>query len=405
MSDPILIVGAGQAGLQAADALRAGGHDGAVQLIGSESHAPYHRPPLSKSYLLGETARTQLTIRSAEALEKKDIDFLPGVQVVGLDRAAQRVELADGRRLPYRALCLATGARVRTLALPGSELAGRHVLRTVDDAQALATALAAAQHVVVIGGGFIGLEVAAVARRLGKSVVVLEAADRLMARAVAPQISAFHAQLHTERGVQVVCAAQVVRISGGGGRVGGVAVADGREFAADLVIEAVGILPNDELARAAGLECERGIVVDDCSRTQDPAVVAAGDCTARRLPDGRLQRLESVQNAVEQGRAAAAALLGQPKPFAAHPWFWSDQYDVKLQMAGLSAGHDRVVVRGEPVQRSFSAFYFRADRLIAVDSVNRPTEHLAARKLLDQGITPSDEQAADGAFALASLLA
>jgi 3-phenylpropionate/trans-cinnamate dioxygenase ferredoxin reductase subunit len=405
MNDPILIVGAGQAGLQAADALRAGGYTGALQLIGNEAHAPYHRPPLSKAYLLGETTPAQLTIRSAEALAKKEIGFLPGVQVAALDRARRRIELTDGRELAYHALCLATGARPRTLALPGGDLPGVLALRTLDDAQAIAARLASVQQVVVIGGGFIGLEFAAVARKLGKEVVVLEAAERLMARAVAPQISAFYAQLHAGHGVQLVCRAQVTRITGSDGRASGVATADGREYPAGLVIESVGILPNDDLARAAGLECERGIVVDACSRTADPAIVAAGDCTARRLPDGRLLRLESVQNAVEQGRSAAATLLGSEKPFTAHPWFWSDQYDVKLQMAGLSAGHDRVVVRGEPAQRKFSAFYYRDDRLIAVDSVNRPADHLPARKLLDQGISPSNEQAADPDFALARLLA
>jgi 3-phenylpropionate/trans-cinnamate dioxygenase ferredoxin reductase subunit len=403
---PILIVGAGQAGVQAAEALRAGGHEGPVLLLGGEAHAPYHRPPLSKAYLLGETTPAQLALRSAEALARKGIELHTGTTVAAIDRAAQRIELDDGRRLDYAGLCLATGARARPLALPGAQLRGVVTLRSLDDARAIAQALPAARRVVVVGGGFIGLEFAAVARKLGKEVRVLEAAERLMARAVAPQLSDFYALLHQQEGVRIDCKAQVeCLVDDGHGAVSGARTKDGRELPAELVLIGVGALPNIELAQAAGLECEQGIVVDACSRSADPRIVAAGDCAVRRQPDGRLLRLESVQNAVEQGRSAAAALLGTERPFVAAPWFWSDQYDVKLQMAGLSAGHDQVVVRGEPVRRQFSAFYYREGRLIAVDSINRSADHLPARRLLDQGISPSLEQAADPAFSLASLLA
>jgi 3-phenylpropionate/trans-cinnamate dioxygenase ferredoxin reductase subunit len=404
MTAPIVIVGAGQAGLQAAEALRAGGYAGALLMVGSETHAPYHRPPLSKAYLLGQTAETQLTMRSGEALARKGIEFAAGRTATAIDRAQQRLELSDGRLVDYSRLCLATGARARRLALPGAQLRNVLALRTLDDARAIAERLQTARQVVVIGGGFIGLEFAAVARKLGKDVVVLEAADRLMARAVSAQLSDFYAQLHKGHGVQVELNAHVTRIAGQEELATAVCTADGREFAADLVVLGVGIVANTELAEAAGLQCEQGIVVDACSRTSDGAIVAAGDCTARRLPDGSLLRLESVQNAVEQGRSAAGTLLGNERPFTASPWFWSDQYDVKLQMVGLSAGHDRVVVRGEPEAQRFSAFYYQRDRLIAVDSVNRAADHMPARKLLDQGISPTTEQAADPSFALSALL-
>jgi 3-phenylpropionate/trans-cinnamate dioxygenase ferredoxin reductase subunit len=255
-----------------------------------------------------------------------------------------------------------------------------------------------------VGGGFIGLEIAAAARKAGKPVVVLEALDRLLARSSAPFVSDFFRDVHSGAGVDVRLGTQASAIEGKGGRVAAVITADGRAHPADLVVIGVGIVPNAELAQQCGIACERGIVVDDCSRTADEAVTAAGDCTARRLPDGSLLRLESVQNAIEQGKSAAAALIGKTRPFTATPWFWSDQYDVRLQMAGLSAGHDNIVVRGNRAARRFSVFYFRGETLIAVDTVNRAPDHIAARKLLDAARSPSRAQAADESFALASLL-
>jgi 3-phenylpropionate/trans-cinnamate dioxygenase ferredoxin reductase subunit len=235
-------------------------------------------------------------------------------------------------------------------------------------------------------------------------VVVLEALDRLLARSSAPFVSDFFRDVHTSAGVDIRLGTQVAAIEGKNGRAAAVISADGRGHPADLVVVGVGIVPNAELAQQCGIACERGIVVDDCSRTDDPAVVAAGDCTARRLPDGALLRLESVQNAIEQGKSAAAALLERTRPFTAAPWFWSDQYDVRLQMAGLSAGHDKVVVRGDRAARRFSVFYFRGETLLAVDTVNRAPDHIAARKLLDAGKSPTFAQAADEGFALAQLL-
>jgi len=399
----MVIIGAGQAGLQVAESLRAEGYGGPVTLIGDEPHAPYHRPPLSKAMLCGDADEAQLTIRGPEALERKGIALVTGVAVASVDRAARCVRLVDGRTLGYRGLAFATGSRARPLPVPGAELEGVLALRSLDDARRIAAALEAAGRVVVIGGGFIGLEVAAAARKHGRAVTVLEAADRLLARVAAPPVSEFFATLHAAHGVTLELDAAVTAVEGAGGRVSGVRTADGRMHPADLVVVGVGIIPNTELAQACGLECDRGIVVDACARTSDPLVVAAGDCTARRVGDGLL-RLESVQNAVEQGKSAAAALLGKERPFTAAPWFWSDQYDVKLQMVGLSAGHDRVAVRGSVAGQRFSVFYFRGGDLVAIDSVNRAPDHMLGRKLLDKAVAVTPEQAADEGFALATLV-
>jgi len=407
MDAPIVVIGAGQSGLQVAESLRSEGYQGRLLMIGDEACPPYHRPPLSKAYLAGEASEEQLTIRKPEVLARKGIELLSGVRVEAIDRQQRRLALADGREIAYTGLALATGSRARPLPVPGAELDGVFALRTLEDTRRIADALTTARQVVVIGGGFIGLEFAAVATKAGKNVILLEAAERLMARVVAPALSDFHADLHRAHGVAIELGAQVSALVAGaeGRQVAEVHTADGRIFAADLVLAGIGILPNTALAEAAGLDCEHGIVVDDCSRSSDPLVVASGDCTARRLPDGSLLRLESVQNAVEQGKSAAAALTGKSRPFAAAPWFWSDQYDVKLQMVGLSAGHDQLVLRGEPARRRFSAFYFRAGRLIAIDSVNDPAVHMLGRRLLDKGNTLQPEQAGTASFELASVLA
>ncbi|TAK48003.1 MAG: pyridine nucleotide-disulfide oxidoreductase [Xanthobacteraceae bacterium] len=403
---PIIVVGAGQAGLQAAESLRADGYDGELLLIGEEPYLPYHRPPLSKQYLAGETDEERLVMRSAEALAEHRIELHRAARVTAIDRAARTVTLGDGRTLSYSGLVLATGSRPRLLPVPGADLDGVAYLRGLDDSRAILARLARAERVAVIGGGFIGLEIAATARKkFGKEVTVYEAVPRLMARAVAPPISDFFRALHEANGVRLRLDTTVAALEGEDGHVSAVVTGDGAREATDLVIVGIGIIPDDDLAKACGLACDAGIIVDACARTSDPRITAAGDCTARRI-DGsdRFLRLESVQNAIEQGKSAAAALMGLERPFTAAPWFWSDQYDVKLQMAGLSAGYDGVVLRGAPEARAFSAFYFRAGRMIAVDSINRPADHVVARKILDSGAALSPGEAADPAFALKSVL-
>ena len=406
----IVIIGAGQAGVQTAESLRAGGYAGRITLLGDEPHGPYHRPPLSKAWLAGEMDGAQLVMRAPEMLARKQIELRTEVKVASIDRAAQQVLLADGSALPYSGLVLATGSTPRRLPLPGGNAAGVHALRSREDADAISARLALCAErqlpVVVIGGGFIGLEVAATARKKGLEVTVLEAAPRLLGRVLAPALSDWYAALHRGHGVKLVFDARIEALeTAADGAVSGVRLADGSLLPAGLVVVGIGVNANDGLAQAAGLECERGIVVDACCRTHDPAIVAAGDCTARRLLDGSLIRLESVQNATEQGKSAAAALLGQERPFTATPWFWSDQYDKKLQMAGLSTGADHWAVRGDMTAGSFSVYHFKGERLLAVDSVSASKDHLQARKLLDAGKSPTPAQAADTAFDLASLLA
>ena len=404
----IVIVGAGQAGVMTAEALRIGGFQGPITMLGDEPHGPYHRPPLSKAWMAGEIEAAQLVMRAPEMLARKNIELRTSVNVKAIDRSAQTVILGDGSTLPYTGLVLATGSTPRALPLPGGDAPGVLALRTRDDASAIADRLAACieqqSPVVVIGGGFIGLEVAATARKKGLAVTVLEAAPRLLGRVLAPVLSDWYAELHRGHGVQLMLGAQVAAIEADTNGVTGVKLADGSVVPAGLVVVGIGVNANDQLAHAAGLDCERGIVVDACCRTSDSSIVAAGDCTARRLADGSLLRLESVQNATEQGKSAAAALLGQERPFTATPWFWSDQYDKKLQMAGLSMGADGWAVLGDMAAGTFTVYHFKGEQLIAADSINASKDHLQVRKLLDAGVSPTREQAGDTGFDLASLL-
>ncbi|MCF8478925.1 MAG: FAD-dependent oxidoreductase [Rhodospirillum sp.] len=404
--DPgVVIVGAGQAGYQVAEALRQDGYEGAITLIGDEPEVPYQRPPLSKAYLLGETDRLRLKFRTEEYYAEHAIVTHLHVSAVSIDRTARTVTLSDGTVKPYGALVLATGARARPLPVPGADLAGVHMLRTLKDIDRIQADMATTEDTVVIGAGFIGLEFAAVARKLGKAVTVVEAAPRVMGRVVSPTLSAYFTQVHEGHGATILCGAQVSALTGEGSHVTGVTLADGQTIPAGLVVVGIGVIPNEDLAKAAGLACDNGIVVDIQGRTEDPFIYAAGDVALHEHPfAGKKLRLESVQNAADQGRSVAAAIAGIDRPHDAVPWFWSDQYDIKLQMTGLREEGDQEVLRGEMDSGKFSLFHFRDGVLRAVDSVNKPADHIQARKLLASGISPTPEQAGDVGFKLKDLL-
>jgi 3-phenylpropionate/trans-cinnamate dioxygenase ferredoxin reductase subunit len=401
----ILVIGAGHGAGQLLDSLRRAGCEDSLTLVGEESWLPYQRPPLSKKFLSGEMSQERLAFRPEDFYTRHQIDTRLSCRAVALDRDAARVELCTGELLPYDRLAIATGARVRKLAVPGATLDGVHYLRGIDDARRLREDWIDKQEVCVIGGGFIGLEVAASARALGKNVTVVEAMDRLMARAVSPDLSEFFLATHTARGVRVLLNAGVEELLGTEQRVDAVRLTDGREIAAEVVLVGIGVLPNQELAARAGLACDNGILVNEFTQTSDDRIVALGDCTNH--PNallGRRLRLESVHNAVEQARTAAANLMGQKLAYNQPPWFWSDQFEYKLQMVGLSEGFDQVVMRGEPETGKFSLFCFHGDQLLAVESVNSPGDHMVGRKLLAACRYPTHQQAADRDFVLKNLL-
>ncbi|MBW8267905.1 NAD(P)/FAD-dependent oxidoreductase [Caldovatus aquaticus] len=399
----VLILGAGQAGVQLAAALREGGHDGRILLLGEEPELPYQRPPLSKAYLSGKADAPQLRLRTDAFYAENRIGLRLGARAVRIERAARRVRLASGEALAYGHLVLATGARNRALPVPGAALDGVMQLRTLAEAEALRRRLGTARRAVVVGAGFIGLEFAAVAAARGLEVTVVEALDRPMARSVSPLVAAHLRAAHERAGVRFAFGAAVTRIAGEAGRVAAVETADGRRFPADLVLIGIGVVPNAGLAAEAGLAVADGIVVDALLRTGDPAISAIGDCARFpcRFAAGAPVRLESVQNAADQARCLAARLLGRAAPYAALPWFWSDQGALRLQIAGLSVPHDRAVLRGDPAGgQGFSVFCFRGGRLAGVESVNRPLEHVLARRILERGLDLTPEQAADPAFDL-----
>lgn len=400
----IVIVGAGQGGFQAATSLREAGFAGPVTLVGEEPGLPYQRPPLSKAYMKGDAGIEQIELRPAAFFADHRIEVV-NARAEAIDRAGRRVLLEGGEALPYAHLILATGARNRPLPVPGRELAGVYYLRSRADADALKERLEGARRVVVIGAGFIGLEFAAVARTLGHEVTVIEAAARPLARAVSPEMSAFFADAHTSMGTRLLLGAGVVGLKGEAGHVTGVETTDGLVHPADFVVVGIGVTPNVELAADAGLEVANGIVADAHLATMDPAISAIGDAVAypSRFADG-LVRLESVQNAVDQAKAVAARLTGRPAPYEAVPWFWSDQSDLKLQMVGLAGPTDDAVLRGDPASRRFSVFRFRDGVLTAIESVNRPADHMLGRRLLAGTPTLTPEQAADESLELKSLL-
>jgi 3-phenylpropionate/trans-cinnamate dioxygenase ferredoxin reductase subunit len=412
MSNGTLIVGGSQAGLQLAVSLRQLGDTSPIILVGEETHAPYQRPPLSKEFLAGQAELDSLAFRAPAFYADSGIDLVCGERVseLGLSPAGPPgsgvAATANGRELPFDRLALTVGAGPRRLALPGADLDGICYLRDRGDAADLRARLATASRVVVVGGGFIGLEVASAARALGGSVTVVEAAERLMSRSVAPVVSEFYRQAHLRRGIDVRLSSGVSGFDGDRGRVTGVELSDGTHLPADLVLVGVGVLPRTELAEQLGLVCDQGIIVDAHARTSDPSVVAAGDCTVQPHPmtgQGRV-RLESVQNAVAQAQVAAATLLGRLDDVKSVPWFWSYQGDLKLQIAGLAAGYDGYVVRGEPDDERFSVLYYRHNRLLAIDAVNRPADYMAVRKALGQGATIAPDRASDAATPLKSLI-
>ena len=405
MTEALVVVGASYAGLQTALSARESGFEHPILLIGDESELPYQRPPLSKGFLLGKVSDTSLPIRPRQVLDQQRIEFLPGTRVTSIDRSARTVETADGQRIAYGRLALTTGCGPRRLPVGGVDLDGVQYLRTLDDARALRARLDGIGSAVIVGGGFIGLEVAASLAMLGKQVTVIEMQDRLLARALPPVMSEFLAERHRQAGVHIFLRAGVRRLVGEQGRVIAVELTDGRILDSDLVVVGIGASVNADLAAAAGLACDDGIVVDEFARTGDPRIVAAGDCT--RHPNrsaGRLARLESVQNALDQAKTAGATVAGRHKAYDAVPWFWSDQYDLKLQMVGFSEGHDRAVMRGSRDDGHFSLFYFRSGRLIGIESVNSAGDHMAGRQIIPANIPITPEQAGDPGFNLAALV-
>ena len=400
MISTIVVVGGGQAGAQAVDTLRREGFAGRLLLVCDEPALPYQRPPLSKKYLSGELTAERLPFRHRAFYDEHRIELKLGSRAVALDRRTRRVDLDNGEALTYDRLLLCLGATARRFDCPGADLAGLHYLRTVADVALIRAAIKPGARVVIIGGGYIGLETAATCRHMGCEVTVLELADRVMNRVVAPCVSEFFAQEHRARGIKILCNMRVTRIAGTG-RVERVVCADGSEVAADALIVGVGAIPITALARDAGLACDNGILVDEYCRTEDEAIFAAGDCTNHpSLRFGRRVRIESVDNAFEQAKTAALNLLDRKIAHDRVPWFWSDQFDSKLLIAGMSQDYDRQVLRGEPASRSFSVCYLKGDELIAVEAINHSKDYMAARKLIADRARLNPAKLADPNIAL-----
>lgn len=405
----LVIVGAGHAASELAIAARQHGWAGAITMLGDEPVPPYQRPPLSKAYLLGDAAADELMLRAPGAYDAAHVEIRCATRVVGLDRAARVLAAADGSTLPYDKLAWCAGGRPRRLTCDGIDdrQAPSNILylRTMADSDRLRAAIRPGGRVVVVGGGYVGLEVAASARKLGADVTVVEAQESLLARVAGPAVSAFYEAVHRQAGVDILTHCRVRSVEIRGAAVAAVLCSDGSRLPADLVVVGIGMIANVEVPNEAGLGDAAGIPVDDLSRTADPDIVAAGDCTVQLHPlyDRRV-RIESVPNALEQARAAASWLCGKPRPNRSVPWFWSDQYDLKLQMAGLSAGFDRCVVRGRVETRSFSAFYLHGQRLIGVDAINRPADFLLSRKLLAKPVLADADRLADETVPLNTIL-
>ncbi len=410
----IVIVGAGHASAQLCESLRKNGHEGSITLVGEETWLPYQRPPLSKAYLLGDFERERLFVKPRTFYDDARIDLRLGIRVEAIDRAARTIRLSDGADVPYDALALLTGARVRPLDCPGAGLSGVHYVRGIDDIDGLMPAVEGAGSAVVVGGGYIGLEAAAVLRKRGLAVTLLHRSPRLLSRVASAETARFIETLHREEGVDIRLGTTISAIEGTGRveRVGiektnadHVAADTQEEIPADIVVAGIGVLPNQSLAVAAGLTTEDGIAVDETCRTDDPAVFAAGDVAWH--PHGHWGdiRLESVQNALDQAKACAAAMLGDPVPYDATPWFWSDQYDVKMQSAGLPQGYDRAVWREGEKPRSGSCWLYAQDRLICVEAMNDPRAYMTGKRWIEAGVSPDPDAIVNVATPLKSVSA
>ncbi len=395
MSQRIAIAGAGHAAGQLVTSLRLNKFEGEIVLVGDEPYLPYQRPPLSKKYLAGELDAERLYVKPVSFYKEAAVELHLDTHIEAIDRDEHCLCIEGDERIAYDKLVLAVGARVRRLPVDGVTLPGVHFLRSIDDVDGIREGLESGRRIVVIGAGYIGLEVAAVARQAGLDVTVIEMADRVMSRVVSPELSDFYQIEHTNQGVKLRLSTGVQSINGKR-RVKSVTTSEGDDIPADLVVIGVGIVPNTELASGAGLEVDNGIVVDDHCRTSDPDIYAVGDCTLH--PNdiyGRNLRLESVHNALEQAKTAAANLCGDDVAYSQVPWFWSDQYDLKLQIVGLSEGYDEVVIRGNPAERSFSCLYLKDSRLIAIDAINAPRDFVQSKAIIAAGEPIERERLAD----------
>ncbi|WP_296746300.1 FAD-dependent oxidoreductase [Mesorhizobium sp.] len=405
MKNGVVIVGSGHAGVQAAASLREEGYDGPVILVGDENELPYHKPPLSKTFIKDAQAKPQ-PLRGEAFYSGNSIDLRPGLWIDRIDAPSQRLEISGGGTLAFDRLILATGSRPRLLKLQGTELGGVVSLRSLADARLIRELSARTEDVVILGGGFIGLEIAATLRAAGCNVTVVEAVDRLLGRAVAPAIAAHVRQRLEAIGVRILTGTTVARLEGEAGRVSAAITSSGERLPAQMVIIGIGVVPNVELAQAASLATGNGICVDQQMQSSMREVLAVGDAASyRHWFTGGDVRLESVQNATDQARLAARTIVGHVEPYLAVPWFWSDIGDMKLQMVGLTQGGDNHVVLGEPAENKFSIYHFAGNRLLGIESVNRPADHMLGRKMLGAGFSPTPQTVAGGPEALKAALA